>query len=75
MRVRLRFGLCYGLLVERRQLGEKARWRGFSVLNLEKRHVGEVPTDRTVGDKVFWRRYIQNLILFYIELDIHIAEF
>ena len=75
MRVRLGFGLCYGLLVERRQLGEKVRWRGFSVLNLEKRHVGEVSIDRIVGDKAFWRSYIQNLILFCIELDIHIAEF
>ena len=77
MRVRLGFGfeLCYRLLVERRQLGEKARWRGFSVLNLEKRHVGVVAIVRTIGDKVFWRRYIQNLILFYIELDIHIVEF
>ena len=67
MIVRLGFGLSFSLLqVERRQLEYG--------LHLERRHVGkgvqnglreiEVATDQTKGDKVFWRRYIQNLILF-----------
>ena len=29
MRVRFGFGLRFGLLVERRELGEEAVWRGF----------------------------------------------
>ena len=69
MTVRLGFGLSFGLLkVERRQLEDG--------LHLERRRIGEgvlnglreteVATDRTKGDKVFWRRYIQNLILFCI---------
>ena len=67
MIVRLGFGLSFSLLqVERRQLEYG--------LHLERRCVGkgvqnglretEVATDQTKGDKVFWRRYIQNLILF-----------
>ena len=67
--VRLGFGLSFSLLqVERRQLEYG--------LHLERRRIGkgvqnglretEVATDQTKGDKVFWRRYIQNLILFCI---------
>ena len=33
MKARLGFGLRFGLLVERRELGEEARRRGFNVLN------------------------------------------
>ena len=68
MTIRLRFGLSFGLQVERRQLEDE--------VHLEKRCVGEnvlnglretkVATDQTEGDKVFWRHYIQNLILFCI---------
>ena len=75
--VRLGFGLSFGLWVESRQLEDG--------VHLERRRVGEgvrnrlreieVAIDRTEGDKVFWRCYIQNLILFYIELNFHIAKF
>ena len=40
MRVRLWFGLRFSLLVERRELGEKALWRGFDVL-IELREIEE----------------------------------
>ena len=75
--VRLGFRLSFSLWVERRQLKDG--------VHLERRHVGEgvlnrlrateVVTNRIEGDKVFWRRYIQNLILFCIELNYHIAKF
>ena len=76
VKVRLGFGLCFGLWVERRQLEDG--------VHLERRRVGkgvlselretEVATNQIKGDKVFWRCYIQNLILFCIQLDFHITE-
>ena len=34
-----------------------------------------VATNRTKGDKVFWKHYIKNFILFCILLNFIIAEF
>ena len=75
--VRLGFGLSFSLWVERRQLKDGVHLErtrvGEGVLN--RLRETEVVTNRIEGDKVFWRRYIQNLILFCIELNYHIAKF
>jgi len=51
--------------LERRRIGK-------GVLN--KLRETKVATNWIEGDKVFWRHYIQNLILFCIQLDFHIAK-
>ena len=68
--------MCFGLWVERRQLedGVHSERRRFGKGVLNKLRETEVATDHIEGDKVFWRCYIQNLILFCIQLDFHNAE-